>query len=209
MRLVHRPFVLLAAALLLAGAAAAAAVAKMTSTQLEPKLCETKGGGKFVPIPGFPGEKIDRRLLTDIEFLLEKYKHKLFITDGYSLDPVHSRNGEHPIGLALDIVPAPGARWRKVSRLAKWAERKRNRPRPPFRWVGYNGDSGHGRGDHLHLSWSHSVTRFNRPARTVYTIQCPEQGQQILPPPPPVEEDGGEVAPPIRTQQRSAVPERR
>jgi hypothetical protein len=197
--------VLLAAALLLAGAAAAAAVAKMTSTQLEPKLCETTGGGKFVPIPGFPGEKIDRRLLTDIAYLLARFKYKWFITDGHSTDPVHSRNGEHPIGLALDIIPAPGARWRKVSRLAKWAEPKQNRPRPPFRWVGYNGDSGHGRGDHLHLSWSHSPTRFNRPAQTVYTIQCPEQGQQILPPPPPVED----VVPRIRAQQRTAVPERR
>jgi hypothetical protein len=208
-RLRHRTLALLAAALLVAGAAAAVAAAKITSTQLGPKLCETSGGGKFVPIPGFPGEKIDRRLLADIEFLLEKYKHKLFITDGYSLDPVHSRNGEHPIGLALDIVPIAGAKWRKVSRLAKWAERKQNRPRPPFRWVGYNGDANHGRRNHLHLSWSHSPTRFNNPARTVYTIQCPEQGQQILPPPPPVEEDDGGVVPRISAQQRTAVPERR
>jgi hypothetical protein len=211
MRLFHRPFVLLAAALLITGAAAAVAAAQMTSTQLEPKLCETTGGGKFVKIPGFPGEKIDRRLLPDIEFLLEKYKHKLFITDGYSLDPVHSRNGEHPIGLALDIVPAPGYRWRKVSRLAKWAERKQNQPRPPFRWVGYNGDAGHGRGDHLHLSWSHSRTKYNRPARTVYSVVCPglEPVDPVGTEPVPAGEDGGGVQARIQAQQRTAVPERR
>ena len=72
----------------------AAAIGEMTSTQLGPKLCETTGGGRFVKIPGFPGERIDRRLLTDIEFLLEKYKNKFFITDGYSTDPIHARNGE-------------------------------------------------------------------------------------------------------------------
>jgi hypothetical protein len=205
MRLFHRPFVLLAIALLLAGAAAAVAVAKMTSIQLEPKLCETKGGGKFVEIPGFPGEKIDRRLLNDIEFLEERYKHKLFITDGYSLDPIHAHNGEHPIGLALDIIPVAGASWRKVSRLAKWAEPRPNRPRPPFRWVGYNGDAGHGRGDHLHLSWSHSATSFNEPARTVYTIVCPDQPGTVL----TRTDDGGGVQARIRAQQRTAVPERR
>ena len=29
-------------------------------------------------------------------------------------------------------------------------------PRPPFRWVGYDGDAGHGCGNHLHLSWNHA-----------------------------------------------------
>jgi hypothetical protein len=213
MRLFHRPFVLLAAALLLAGGLAAVAAARMTSIQLEPKLCETKRGGKFVKIPGFPGEKIDRRLLADIEFLQERYKNKLFITDGYSLDPVHARNGEHPIGLALDIIPAPGAKWRKVNRLAKWAEPRQNRPRAPFRWVGYNGDAGHGRRHHLHLSWSHSATRFNDPARTVYTIVCPAVPGETVPlegtVPAPADEDGGGIQARIRAQQSTAVPERR
>jgi hypothetical protein len=192
-----------------AGLLAAVASAEMTSTKLGPRLCETKGGGKFVKIPGFPGEKIDRRLLADIEFLLEKYKHKIFITDGYSTDPVHSRNGEHPIGLALDIVPdySRTKKWRKVSRLAKWAEPKQDRPRAPFRWVGYNGDAGHGRRDHLHLSWSHSDTRPEDPARTVYTIKCPDEAETIEPDPEP--EDSGGVGVRIRELQRTAVPESR
>src|SRR5690606_27111046 len=83
--------VALAALALLAATLASGA---MRSEQLGPRLCETTGGGRFVSIPGFPGERIDRRLLNDVRMLKRKYK--IFITDGYSLDPVHSRNGEHP-----------------------------------------------------------------------------------------------------------------
>ncbi|MGH2961536.1 MAG: hypothetical protein ACRDL3_04990 [Solirubrobacterales bacterium] len=188
-----------------AGVLTAAAVGKMMSTQLEPKLCETKRGGKFVKIPGFPGEKVDRRLLTDIEYLVERYK--IFITDGYSTSDVHARNGEHPIGLALDIVPAT-RRWRRVTKLAKWAEPTQDRPRAPFRWVGYKGDAGHGRGDHLHLSWSHSDTRPEKPARTVYTINCPEQASLEEEVEDPAPEPSGGIGSKIRRIQRSAVPEK-
>jgi hypothetical protein len=156
-------------ALGLAGVAAAA----MQSTKLGPSLCETTGGGRFVAVPGFPGERIDRRLLRDVRLLERRYS--IFVTDGYSTDPVHAANGEHPIGLALDIVPdkAAGGRWSDIDRLAAWAEPRQDRPREPFRWVGYDGDRGHGRGNHLHLSWSHSEVRPRRPARTVYTLRCP------------------------------------
>ena len=126
------------------------------------------GGGRFVAIPGFPGERIDRRLLADIRYLVARYKVQ--IVDGYALHG-HARHGEHPIGLAVDIVPGPGGSWADVDRLAKWAEPRQNRPRSPFRWVGYNGDKNHGRGNHLHLSWSHSATKRGRPARTVYTLR--------------------------------------
>jgi hypothetical protein len=208
MRIRTTPFAVLAV-VAAAGLFPAAAIGEMTSTQLGPKLCETTGGGRFVKIPGFPGERIDRRLLTDIEFLLEKYKHKIFITDGYSTDPVHARNGEHPIGLALDIIPnfSRTKKWRKVSRLANWAEPDQNQPRTPFRWVGYNGDVNHGRGHHLHLSWSHSATRPEKPARTVYTIKCPEAVDVLEPPPEPLPSGG--TNPKIRKIQRSAVPEKR
>ena len=48
-----------------------------------------------------------------------------------------------------------------MTRLARWAEPRQNRPRAPFRWVGYNGDANHGCGHHLHLSWSHAeVARY-------------------------------------------------
>ena len=153
--------------------AVAIATAAMQSVKVGPLLCETTGGGRFVRIPDFRGEKIDRRLLDDIAYMRERWK--IFITDGYSLDPVHSHNGEHPIGLALDIVPdfAKGGTWRRITRLAKWAEPKQDRPRPPFRWVGYNGDAGHGRGHHLHLSFSHGRAYYNKPARKMQSLKCP------------------------------------
>jgi hypothetical protein len=156
--------------------AVALAGAAMRSTKLAPGLCETTGGGRIVPIPGFPGERIDRRLLTDIRWLEELYP--IYITDGYSLDGVHAANGEHPLGLALDIVPnaAEGGRWSDIDRLARWAEPRQDHPRQPFRWVGYNGDAGHGRDNHLHLSWSHSVATKGpgQLVRTVFTIRCPQ-----------------------------------
>ena len=40
-------------------------------------------------------------------------------------------------------------------------------PRPPFRWVGYDGDAGHGCGNHLHLSWNHAPTAEFRLAEWV------------------------------------------
>jgi Ca2+-binding RTX toxin-like protein len=125
------------------------------------------GGGRFVGIPGSPGERIDRRLLKDIAYL--KAKYKIAITDGFALQG-HAHDGEHPVGLALDIIPGPGGSWSDVDRLAKWAEPKQNRPRAPFRWVGYNGDSGHGRGHHLHLSWQHARTGRGKPAKWVVTF---------------------------------------
>ena len=165
----------IAVAVALTLGAAALAGAAMQSAKLAPGLCETTGGGRFVPIPGFPGERIDRRLLTDIRWLEERYP--IYITDGYSLDGVHAANGEHPLGLALDIVPdaAQGGRWSDIDRLARWAEPRQDHPRQPFRWVGYKGDPGHGRGNHLHLSWSHSDAAKGpgHPVRTVYTIRCP------------------------------------
>ena len=116
------------------------------------------GGGRIVPIPGEPGEKIDSRILPDVLYLKRRYR--LDITDGYA-PTGHSPDGEHPIGLAIDAVPGKGGSWAEVGRLARWAEPRQNAPRPPFRWVGYNGDSMHGDPAHcsggcpahIHLSW--------------------------------------------------------
>ena len=183
---------LLSAATLVAAASfVAPAEGAMRSDKISPNLCLTTGGARFVPIPGFPGERIDRRLLGDIAYLQRKYK--IFVTDGYSDDPVHAANGEHPLGLAADIVPntAAGGTWRDINRLAKFAEPTQNEPISPFRWVGYNGDAGHGRGDHLHLSWDHSATSAGKRARSVYTLRCPGVS------PPPISGDGiGTTTPP-------------
>ena len=163
---------------LVALVAAAPASARMSSTKVEPGVCLTEGGGRFVDIPGFPGEMIDRRLLRDVRMLERRYK--ILMTDGFSLDSIHSANGEHPIGLALDIVPdrAKGGTWADIDALAAWAEPRQNDPIAPFRWVGYDGDPNHGRGNHLHLSWSHSPAKFGKPAESVYTVRCPKPGQK-------------------------------
>jgi hypothetical protein len=169
-----------AVAVLAATAGAAALVASPAaaarSHKVAPHLCKTVRGGHFVQIPGFPGEKIDRRLLPDIRWMKRRYH--IFITDGYSRNSVHAQNGEHPIGLATDIVPntAKGGTWNDVAKLAHLAEPKQDQPIMPWRWVGWNGDAGHGRGNHLHLSWSHSETEPGHPARVVYTRRCPGSG---------------------------------
>jgi len=157
-------------------ALAASPAAAMRSNKIGSHLCKTVNGGKFVGIPGFPGEKIDRRLIPDIRWL--KRRFDIFITDGYSRDSVHAENGEHPIGLATDIVPnaATGGTWNEIGDLAHLAEPHQNQPIMPWRWVGWNGDAGHGRGNHLHLSWSHSPTSPGDPARVVYTRKCPRSG---------------------------------
>jgi hypothetical protein len=203
----HRRTTALAAALAaVALVGAAPAGAEMRSTLLKPHLCETVGGGRFVDIPGFPGERIDRRLLRDIRWLRRKYD--IFVTDGYSTDPVHTSNGEHPIGLALDIVPEWGQGWGKLADLAEWAEPRQNQPRPPFRWVGWNGDAGHGRGDHLHLSYMHSPTEPRDPARVVYTRRCPTDTTEEAPENSrPHHSSGGISASKLGTRLAPAVPE--
>ena len=118
------------------------------------------GGGRIVAIPGFPGRRIDERLVPDVLLLARTFN--IGITEGYA-PTGHKSNGEHPLGLALDIVPGPGGTWDDIDRLAHWAEPRQGQPRPPWRWVGYNGDADHGRGHHLHLSWDHSPTPPGRP----------------------------------------------
>jgi hypothetical protein len=129
--------------------------------------------GKIVPIPSSipheEGDMVDRRILPDLRWLASRYP--IFVTDGYSgplpngehagCHGCHVRNSDHYNGLAVDIVPLnPSSRcdgnWAGISRLALWAEPLQNHPAAPFRWVGYDGDSGHGCGHHLHISWNHA-----------------------------------------------------
>lgn len=165
-----------AALTVVAAMAPASAFAEMRSVELGRNLCETTGGGRFVELNPFPGEYLDRRLIRDMRWMRRKYE--IFVTDGYSTSSVHSANGEHPIGLALDIVPhsAAGGTWKLIDDLAYKAEPVQNQPKAPWRWVGWDGDVNHGWGDHLHLSWMHSETPFGDPARKVYTRKCPLPG---------------------------------
>ena len=186
-----RALIALAMAALLAGAIASPANARMRSKLIDDHLCKTVGGGRFVDIPGFPGEEIDRRLLADVRWMKRRYH--IFITDGYSTDPAHARNGEHPIGLAADIVPNrdKGGTWSDLGALARKAEPEQDQPIPPWRWVGWNGDPNHGRKNHLHLSWMHSETKPEDPARVVYTRKCPEPPEEPPPSTEPKPRTGG------------------
>jgi hypothetical protein len=154
-----------AAALLCAGASAA-----------EPPPATTKlvyAPGKIVPIPAAipheEGDMVDRRIVPDLRWIAARYP--IYITDGYSgplpngehvgCNGCHVNGSDHYNGLAVDIVPIEGgsscdASWAPITRLALWAEPQQNQPVPPFRWVGYEGDAGHGCGNHLHLSWNHA-----------------------------------------------------
>ncbi len=109
--------------------------------------------GGIVPIPGQPGESIHSSILGDVRQLIRQYK--LTITDGYGGSPPHAPNSDHKWGGAIDAVPdfARGGSWALVSKLARIAEPSQGHPVSPWRWVGYNGDPGHGEGNHLHLSW--------------------------------------------------------
>jgi hypothetical protein len=129
--------------------------------------------GKIVPIPASipheEGDMVDRRVLPDLRWIAEHFP--IYVTDGYSgplpeggrsgCSRCHTRHSDHYNGLAVDLVPERGGTkcdksWLPITRLAHWAEPVQNRPRPPFRWVGYDGDAGHGCGNHLHLSWNHA-----------------------------------------------------
>ena len=135
------------------------------------------GGGRFAPLPGEPWVRVDRRIIRDVVFLIRRYH--VYVGAGYAIGG-HELHGEHPLGLAVDLYPGAGGSWRSVARLAKWAEPRQNHPRPPFRWVGWNGDPNHGdprhcrvsRGcpPHLHLSWSHTPAKPRHIARTVFVF---------------------------------------
>jgi hypothetical protein len=122
-------------------------------------------------IPGSGGIRVDRRIRADVESLIVHYD--LAVTAGYATSG-HAPNGEHPLGLALDAVPADG-NWGRTLKLAEdfgWrsscgGDGCIGRLHEPFRFIGYNGYPGHGdprhagSNAHIHLSWRHSGTPPN------------------------------------------------
>jgi hypothetical protein len=123
----------------------------------------------------------DARIVANVEYLARRFRQQVTACFG-----IHSLNGDHPLGAAIDTVPADG-NWQQTERLARslgW------RPgcassglaptcaRPPFRAIFYNGFPGHGDPSHcackdnahLHVSWntSASLGQPENAARTSY-----------------------------------------
>ena len=166
--LAGRAFLAVAVALSVCGMWSAAASGGPTSTRL------AYGVGEIVPIPASipheEGDMIDRRIVPDLRWIAQRFP--IYVSDGYSgplpngehvgCHGCHVKHSDHYNGLAVDISPVNwsnecDASWRGITRLALWAEPQQNKPAPPFRWVGYDGDTGHGCGNHLHLSWEHAA----------------------------------------------------
>lgn len=136
--------------------------------------------GWLATIPGTGGIRVDSRILPDVESLIVYYD--LRITSGYS-PAGHARYGEHPLGLAVDAVPADG-NWRRTAQLAGdlgWQSSCGwigcgDRLRAPFRFIGYNGYPNHGdpahagASAHIHLSWEHAVAAPNTRALWVQVL---------------------------------------
>lgn len=126
-------------------------------------------GGWLAPIPG--GQQCDRRIVPDVLTLIRVYH--VAVTACYAPSG-HAAGGEHPLGLATDIVPGTGGSWDDVDQLAAdtgWIRAcgaSGVRPacplKPWVRFVGYDGYPNHGRGNHLHISWQHGP---GKPASTV------------------------------------------
>jgi hypothetical protein len=168
--------------------------------------------GKIVPIPAAipheEGDMVDKRILPDLRWIVQRYP--IYVTDGYSgplpngehagCNRCHVRGSDHYNGLAVDLVPLNGdgkcdSTWTAITRLAHWAEPVQNKPRAPFRWVGYDGDAGHGCGNHLHLSWNHAtapeytltqwVEVFSTGAKGAAPTAAPQPSTPPAPPAPP------------------------
>lgn len=184
---------------------AGAAIVALLASPLASALRSTPGPtrindrhGRFVPIPNrvphVEGAYVDKRIKRQLVWIARHFN--IYVTGGFAgrlpngrkvgCPSCHVSNSEHKIGLAVDIVPLHddwsgrcNKRWHSVSKLAKWAEPRQDRPLPPFRWVGYNKDEGHGCGNHLHLSWNHDDRyRKYKPSRWVEVFRVRRRGQK-------------------------------
>jgi hypothetical protein len=151
----------------------ASALASPSATVVGP----LSAGSWLAPLPGFPGERCDARIVNDVMVLIRAFG--ISVTDCFGGSP-HALDGEHPLGLAVDAVPVDGD-WRRTELLARrfgWRESCAATGCPgagPLRVVLYNGYPGHGdprhaRHPHIHLSWQHGPTARFTPAPWVRTV---------------------------------------
>jgi hypothetical protein len=133
------------------------------------------GTGWLAVVPGTTFE-CDQRIVPDVVALTIRYH--LQLTACYAATG-HEASGEHPLGLAVDVIPAPPATWGMLDRLARdmgWTPGcayPAGCPGPVFRFIGWNGYPGHGDPEHaggnahLHLSWAHGP---GNPAESVRVL---------------------------------------
>jgi hypothetical protein len=119
----------------------------------------------LAPLPG-TSLRCDARIVPDVLYLLARFH--LRATSCYRDDGANDL-GEHPLGLALDAVPADGD-WSHALAAAQafgWSAACGStgcagQLRPPMRFIGYNGYPGHGdpahagANAHIHFSWLHA-----------------------------------------------------
>jgi hypothetical protein len=140
-------------------------------------------GRWLAPVPG-TSAVCDSRIVPDVVALLRRYR--LAAGDCFSLTG-HALDGEHPLGLGLDVTPGPGGSWDLVAQAAQdlgWrascgASGCAGLLPSPFRFIGYNGYPGHGDpahaggNAHMHLSWQHTPAAPGTPAARVQTLLSP------------------------------------
>jgi hypothetical protein len=125
------------------------------------------GADWLVVVPG-TGIECDKRIVPDVLMILNRFHAQL---NACYAPTGHKAAGEHPLGLAVDLVPAPPAGWGMMASLARFAGWRpecastgcASQTHTVFRFVGYNGYPGHGdpahagANAHLHLSWNHGA----------------------------------------------------
>jgi hypothetical protein len=131
-------------------------------------------GTRRIPFSGrwlalVPGTNVrcDARIVDDVLYLMRRFT--LTVTACFAAAG-HALGGEHPLGLAVDVVPSDGD-WRHTLAAARffgWSSACASvgcagTVRPPMRVVLYNGYPGHGDpahcapptcAAHLHMSWT-------------------------------------------------------
>ena len=140
----------------------AAAYRAASSSSVTPPVAS---GAWLVAVPGTDGERCDARIVPDVLALLDAFGLRLTACFGGA---PHAIDGEHPLGLASDLVPADGdwSRTMAAARALGWSPdcaASGCAGRGPLRVVLYNGYPGHGdpahsSTPHLHLSWQHAPT---------------------------------------------------
>jgi hypothetical protein len=191
--------------------AAATADAAQASASAPPATGIVYAPGQIVPLPASipheEGDMVDRRIVPDLRWIGKRFA--IYVVDGYSgrlpngehvgCHGCHVKHSDHYNGLAVDLVPLNGsgrcdATWSGITRLAQWAEPVQNSPRAPFRWVGYDGDAGHGCGNHLHLSWEHAPAPMFQLAEWVEVFPVRLQGVARQPEAQPAPQPRGGVS---------------